>query len=220
MRYPELPKPWVEVESALPEAEQTALESVAGSRIACDDLTDDDVVRDDHQTFPRSLRAKWAMSHRWVRLRNEETKDEVILRLQFKGADMREVYVSSVVYPFQNGAETTGMQLRALPVAAISAAYTAREIGGAVNLNRVLVLGEAIKDDPLKPLPQGRVTNQAFLAQVGRQYDALEEQHEGEDIGSLMADLNGVASSTAKKWLTAARKALFLMPVASGRKRG
>lgn len=219
MKYPELPEPWVEIESALPVEEQTVLESVVGSRIAYDDLTDDDVVRDSHQIFPKSLRAKWAMAHRWVRLRNEKTGDEVILRLQFTGGDMREVYVSAVISPFQHGSETTGQQLRDLPVSAISAAYTAREIGGAINMNRVLVLGAAINEDPLKPLPAGRVTDQSFLARVGRQYDALEERAEEENSVIAMARLNEVAVPTVKKWLASARKAMFLMPVASGRKK-
>ena len=216
-----LPAPWEEIEDHLPVEQQNALEAVVGSRIAYDDLTDDDLERDGAVRCPKTLRAKWAMTHRWVRLRNADTGDEMVVRLQFKGNEMREVYVSAVISPFQNGTETTGQQLRSLPVAAISAAYTAREIGNAVALNRTLVLGEAIREDPLKPLPKGgRVTDQSFLSKVGRQYDALEERHKGEDIGALMAELNEVAFSTARKWLTAARKSLFLMPVASGRKRG
>ncbi|KAB7790567.1 hypothetical protein [Bifidobacterium leontopitheci] len=221
MRYQDfLPAPWEELENGLPTDEQAALERVVGSRIAYEDLTDDDVARDGAQSFPRSLRARWAMGHRWVRLRNRDTGDEFVLRLQFKGDGTREAYVSAVISPFQNGRETTGAQLRALPVSAIGAAYTKREIGNAVALNRALVLGNAIDEDPLKPLPNGRVTDQAFLAKVGRQYDAMEERHAGEDVGAMMAELNGVAPSTARKWLTAARKALFLMPVAAGRKRG
>lgn len=215
-----LPKPWVEVKPGLTDEQQAALEAVAGTNLTEDDLEADDVTQDAWQS-PKTLRAIWVKRHKWVRLCNGDTGDIFDLRIQYVGDITQTAYVSAVISPFWNGAETTGQLLRSLPVAAISTAYTARALGDVAERNRRVILGAAINDDPLKPLPKGgRVTDQSFLAKVGRQYDALEEQHKGEDIGALMAELNGVASSTAKKWLTAARKAMFLMPVASGRKRG
>lgn len=219
MRYPELPEPWEEV-AKLPPEENSVLESVIGCRLTYADMTDDDVNHlDGGGTTPKSLRSFYVMGHQWVRLRNRDTGDEMVVRLQFGVRGQHEATVSAVIAPFQDGRDVTGSQLRSLPVSAIAAAYTSREMGGIVNLNRALVLGESAKDDPLAPLGPGRVTDQSFLARVGRQYDALEEQHEGEDIGAMMSELNNVAASTVRKWLTAARKAMFLMPVASGRKR-
>lgn len=219
MRQPELPAPWEEIDGHLPSEQQEALESVVGCGLTYGDLTDIDVTREGNVATAKSLRASYVLGHRWVRLHNADTGDEMVIRLQRRGPGSYEVYVSAVISPFQHGSETTGQQLRDLPVSAISAAYTAREIGGAINMNRALVLGAAINEDPLQPLPAGRVTDQSFLARVGRQYDALEELHSGSDIGAMMADINGVGQSTAKKWLTSARKAMFLMPVASGRKK-
>lgn len=221
MRYPELPEPWEEVGTLMPE-QQNALEAIVGCQLTYDDVNDDaDVNRtEEGGVTPKSLRAYYVMGHKWVRLRNRDTEEDVILRLQTREPRAREIYVSAVISPFQNGAETTGIQLRALPIAAIAAAYTAREIGGTVNLNRTLVLGDAINDDPLKPLPQGRVTDQTFLARVGRQYDALVNDVSIDDPVRHMAELNKTSLPTVKKWLSAARKQLFLMPVAAGRKRG
>lgn len=220
MSYLELPKPWEEVE-ILPSEQQQALEAVVGCGLSLDDMTDGDMAGDSQLREPRSLRAKWALNHRWVRLRNKDTGDEMVIRLQLKGSDAREVYVSAVISPFHNGEETTGSQLRALPVSAISAAYTAQEMGATILLNRTLMLGGGRSDwKPTDPLPRGRVTDQSFLARVGEQYDAFAGQYPDDDPVNHMMEVNGAALSTVKKWLTAARKAMMLMPVAAGRKRG
>lgn len=216
MSYPELPEPW-EVAEYLDQMDADALESVVGSGLSDADMTTDDVT---DEQFPKSLRGYWVKGHKWVRLYNRETGDDMIVRLQYRGPVASEAYVSAVISPFQDGSETTGAQLRALPVSAISAAWTAHEMKGTINLNRTLALGAAYKSDPMERLPRGRVTDQAFLAKVGRQYDAIAERHPGDDPVQRMMAINGVALSTVQKWLTAARKSMMLMPVAAGRKRG
>jgi hypothetical protein len=87
-------------------------------------------------------------------------------------------------------------------------------------MNQLFALGEGIKEDHTKALKPGRVTDNSFLAHVGIQYETLSEKYPKSDTVELMAQVNNVAYSTVKKWLSEARKRLFLMPVASGRRRG
>ena len=217
MRKPELPEPWEEVQDHLPADEQKKLEAVVGCKLGYEDMTDDDVNRDGEGTYPRSRRAYYVMGHRWIRLRNKETGEEYILRLQSKMPDNREVYVSAVIAPFHNGNEITGSTMRRLPVAAIAAVYSAREIQGTININRVFALGEQLKTfKPLEPLEPGRLADDSFLAKVGLQYEALHEAKPHENTAKAMSELNSTPLSSVQSWLTAARKRGFLAPVPRG----
>ena len=220
MEYPELPEPWEEVSDHLPTDEQHELESVVGCKLTYEDMTDDDVIRDGEGTFPRSRRSYYVMGHRWVRLRNAETGEEYVLRLQSKMPESKEVYVSSVIVPFQEGRELSGSTMRRLPLASISAVYSTREIQGTININRTFALGSDIKTfDPLKPLAPGKLADYGFLARVGLQYDAINEASPGIDVTKRMADINKTTPSNVRRWLSASRKKGLLAPVATGRRR-
>lgn len=217
MRYPELPEPWEEVQDHLPIDDQNALEAVVGCKLTYDDMTDDDVSRDGEGTYPRSRRSYYVMGHRWIRIRNTETGDEYVIRLQSKMPDSKELYVSAVIAPFQNGSEITGSTMRRLPVAAIAAVYSAREIQGTININRTFAMDEQIKTfDPLKPLEPGRLADDMFLAKVGLQYDALSEANPDENTAKVMSELDETPLSSVQAWLAAARKRGFLAPVPRG----
>ncbi|NMN02355.1 hypothetical protein [Bifidobacterium panos] len=220
MRYPELPEPWEEVSGHLPADEQDKLEAVVGCKLTYKDMTDDDVIRDGEATLPNSRRSYYVMGHRWVRLRNAETGEEYVLRLQSKMPESKEVYVSSVIVPFQEGRELSGSAMRRLPLAAIGVVYSTREIQGTININRALALGNASKTfDPLKPLEPCKLADYGFLARVGLQYEAIGEAFPDVDATEYMATLNETTPSNVRRWLSASRKKGLLAPVASGRRR-
>lgn len=218
MKKPEMPEPWEEIKPLLSPEEQVQLEELAGSGLTEKDLSDEDYANNDRRDGPQSLKARLVHMHKWLKLRNRETNDNIILRLQ--KTNSAEWHVSSVIVPFEHDRQVSGTLLRSIPTAAIAAAYTAQEIGGTINMNRAIALGEAIKEDPTKPLPKGRVTDSGFLARIGRQYEALSERQPDADVVQLMAEINGTSLPNVKKWLAAARKNMLLMPVASGRRRG
>ncbi|OXN00850.1 hypothetical protein [Bifidobacterium vansinderenii] len=198
--------------------EDSLLEQTAGCRLTYADMTDADVMRDSMMTLPKSARSYYVMGHRWVRIKNMENDVEVMLRLQSRMPESKEIYISAIVVPFQQGREMNGADLRDVPVGAIAAAYTRRELQGTINVNRTFALGDDIKRDPMEKLPKPSGSDR-FLALVGRQYDALEESHPGESIARLLAEHNGTKLPNAQRWIATARKRGFLTPVARGQRK-
>lgn len=213
MKGLQLPEPWDHVEFIQDQAKLDQLELVAGPGITYDDLTDDDVQVEGVGRFPKSLRSRWVMGHKWAHLKNVDTDDEAFIRLQRGELDEKYLYASAVVFPFRPGHEVTGAEVRRIPVAAITAAYARRELVGQARLTITLLLGDEVKRDPLEPLGQGSAS-QEFSAKVARQYMELEKQHPGGNITELMASLNDRPLSTVQQWITRARR-LGLVPPAS-----
>ena len=198
--------------------EDNVLEQTIGCSLTYEDMTDADVTRETHITFPKSGRSYYVMGHRWIRIRNMENDMEVMLRLQSRMPKSREIYVSAIAVPFQQGREMNGADLRDIPVAAIAAAYSRRELQDTINVNRMFALGEDMGKNPMEKLPKPSGSDR-FLALVGRQYDALQEGHPSENIAKLLAERNDTKLPNAQRWIATARKRGFLAPVARGQRR-
>lgn len=234
----ELPFPWEEIsgaatedmadtlarigatpapESQQPISQDAILEQLAGCPLTYGDMTDADVIRDNMMTTPRSVRSYYVMGHRWVRVRNMETDLEVLLRLQSRMPESREIYISSIIVPFDQGHEISGNDLRDIPVAAIATAYSRHEVQNIIALNRAFALGTSEQTDPMSPLPKASGSDR-FLALVGRQYDAIEQANPGRNIAKLLAEHNNTKLPNAQRWIAAARKRGFLAPAAKGQR--
>lgn len=212
-----LPDPWRERRTLEP-AEADTLESVIGSRLTFEDLGEHDTIRLSPNGYvPASERAMRVMGHKWIELENVDTDATVIVRLQH---DMEQrVSVSSVVFPFEDGQDITGASLRALPIAALNAAFTRHEQRGKANIKILLALGDAIKEDPLTPLPAASARD-SFTARVARQFMALEERDPTVNVATAMAEHNSAAKSSVQRWIARARKQGFLPPADPKRSHG
>lgn len=234
----ELPFPWKEIAAAATEDETSLikkmgikvneetstsisrdaiLEQLAGCSLTYEDMTESDISKDNMMPLPRSVRSYYVMGHRWVRIRNMETDLEVELRLQSRMPESREVYIAAIIIPFDQGRELNGNDLRDIPVAAIAAAYSRHEVQKIILINRAFVLGTSAPSNPMDKLPKASGSDR-FLALVGRQYDALEESHPGQNIARLLADHNGTKLPNAQRWIATARKRGFLAPVSRGQR--
>lgn len=204
-----LPDPWRLVET-LPPAEQDVLEASVGSKLTYDDLTPDDIDSRDQMKLPKSRRSMYVMGHRWVRLQNVDTDGEVILRLQSSPERDGSIRVSSVIYPFEPARDLKGADLRALPIAALNAAFSKREQEGTARMHILLALGEETTD-ALDSLPRASASDR-FSALVARQFLAIESAGESRNVAKAMAELNDVPLSTVQRWIARARKQAFLPP--------
>lgn len=207
-----LPEPWVEV-GLVAQAERDDLERSIGAGVPVEDLVPGlDIDTKDGFSFPLTQRARWAVGHKWVTLRNKETGEEVVLRLQRDGHGT--IAVTSVAVPFSRGQAVTGAVLRSVPLAAIGVAYTAAERQASMELRRWAAL-EGDVPDPLDPLPESADKSIRFLSLVARQFMALEP--EGGSTIARMAELNGRPYSTVGRWVSQARKEGLLLPSTQGR---
>lgn len=211
MKGLQLPEPWDHVEFIQDQAKLDQLEVIAGPGILYDDLTADDVNQEGVGRFPKSLRSWWVMGHKWVKLRNVDTDDEVLIRLQHDASGEKYYYASAVLFPFRPSHEVSGAEVRRIPLAAIVAAYARRELIGQAQLNITLTLGDEVKQDPLLPLGQGSAS-QEFSAKVARQFMALEANAPDGNVAQRMAELNDRPLSTVQQWITRARRRNLLPP--------
>lgn len=207
---PKLPAPWVHI-GTLDRKQFDALEQAAGANMQIEDLTPAE-----QQGVERSMRSIQVLGRRWVSIQNTTNEAIVYLRLQTAEApELPLVRVSAVVVPFQPAKDLTGADLRSIPVQALTAAYSAHEAEGDANLRRTFQLMDAIKEDPLAPLPQATASD-SFSARAARQYVAFEEQKL--NPVDEMAKKNGVAKVSVQRWLTRARKRGFLPPAVQGKR--
>lgn len=215
-----LPEPWEDMGRVDPE-EFDALESTVGSRLTLDDLTEDDTQRRDDSGLgePRSRKSWIVMGRRWVKVRNKESGLEVLLRLQtFDGST---ITISSMALPFRaEETELTGADLRSVPVAALAAAYSYDEQAGRANLATFLELVQHYTEgtEPLDPLPPAE-NSPKFAALVARQFLTIEDADPKVYVAQKMADLNEKPLPTVQRWITQARRAGFLPPARTGRRR-
>lgn len=193
------------------------LEQLAGCPLTYADMTESDISTDGMLTQPRSIRSYYVMGHRWVRIQNMETDIEVELRLQSRMPESREIYISSIVIPFDQGREFSGNDLRDIPVAAIAAAYSRHEVQSTILINRTFALGDSAGNDPMDKLPKASGSD-LFLALVGNQYDAFEHNNPDKNIAKLMAEHNETSLPNVQRWIATARKRGFLAPVVRGQR--
>lgn len=214
----ELPDPWEHVATLSPN-EQGLLESIAGSKLTFDDLSEHDVNQSDIGKHPSSRKSWFVMGHRWNRIRNSETGEEIIVRLQT--FDGRTSEISSVIFPLDMvDTQVTGARLRGFPVAAISAAYSYDEAKGLANIRTFFeVVGEGEKSEPLDKLPRAD-SSELFAALVARQYRQLEKETPDVNVAKAMAKLNEKPLPTVQRWIALARKKGYLAPAPQGRRNG
>lgn len=200
-----LPDPWLDL-GVLPEDEQKQLERTYGSKLTVDDLSDEDVTRDDAGgIYPRSKRAMLVMGAQWRRVRNVDTDLEVLIRLQVDEPESRIQRASAAVFPFQVDRDLMAGDLRSVPLPAIAAAFSEAQQRSVANIMIALAVGpEANAIDPLAKLPKASA-NDHFAGLVALQYWALHDEGEVA-IPKRMAKINGTGVSTVQRWLTRARK--------------
>ncbi|MET4637708.1 hypothetical protein [Mycetocola sp. 2940] len=160
---------------------------------------------------------------RWRYIEHTATHTRVMIRLQRQlFAAPEEVRITGVIYlPWRPGDPITSQLLRELPTARIEAAINKRLFamkrtetitGGKI----VLPSGRKISERGLlKPLGDPK-KDPDFYALVALQHGRLTQQRDA-NPSATMAQLNGVALSTAQGWVTKARERGLLPPGRRGR---
>lgn len=160
---------------------------------------------------------------RWRYIEHNATHTRVMIRLQRQTfAVPEEVRITGVIYlPWRAGDPITSQLLRELPTARIEAAINKRLFamkrtetitGGKI----VLPSGHKISErDLLKPLGDPKKVPD-FYELVALQHGRLTQQGDA-NPSATMAEVNGVALSTAQGWVTKARERGLLPPGRRGR---
>lgn len=160
---------------------------------------------------------------RWRYLEHTATGTRVMIRLQRQlFAAPEEVRITGVIYlPWRPGDPITSQLLRELPTARIEAAINKRLFamkraatisGGRI----VLPSGRKVAErNLLKPLGDPK-KERDFYELVALQHGRLTQQGDN-NPSATMAQINGVALSTAQGWITKARDRGLLPPGRRGR---
>lgn len=160
---------------------------------------------------------------RWRYIEHEVTATRVLIRLQRQlYAVPEEIRITGVTYlPWRPGDPITSQLLRELPTARIEAAINKRLFamrrantvtGGKVELPSGRKISER---DLLKPLGDPKRTPD-FYELVALQHGRLAGQGDS-NPSATMAEISGVALSTAQGWVTRARARGLLPPGRRGR---
>lgn len=160
---------------------------------------------------------------RWRYIEHEATATRVMIRLQRQlYASPEEVRITGVVYlPWRPGDPITSHLLRELPTAKIEAAinkrlFAMKRVATVTGNKIVLPSGRKISDrDLLKPLGNPKQVLD-FYELVALQHGKLSGQGD-ENPSATMAEINGVALSTAQGWVAKARSRGLLPPGRRGR---
>ncbi|TAM70734.1 MAG: hypothetical protein EPN48_05145 [Microbacteriaceae bacterium] len=160
---------------------------------------------------------------RWRYIEHEATATRVLIRLQRQlHAVPEEIRITGVTYmPWRPGDPITSQLLRELPTARIEAAINKRLFamrrtntvtGGKIELPSGRKVSER---DLLRPLGDPKRTPD-FYEIVALQHGRLAEQGDP-NPSATMAEISGVALSTAQGWVTRARTRGLLPPGRRGR---
>ncbi len=160
---------------------------------------------------------------RWRYIEHEGTATRVMIRLQRQlYATPEEVRITGVIYlPWRPGDPITSHLLRELPTAKIEAAinkrlFAMKRVATVTGNKIVLPSGRKISDrDLLKPLGNPKQVPD-FYELVALQHGKLSGQGD-QNPSATMADINGVALSTAQGWVAKARSRGLLPPGRRGR---
>lgn len=164
-----------------------------------------------------------AADGRWRYIEHEDTATRVMIRLQRQlYATPEEVRITGVIYlPWRPGDPITSHLLRELPTAKIEAAinkrlFAMKRVATVTGNKIVLPSGRKVSDrDLLKPLGNPKQVSD-FYELVALQHGKLSGQGD-ENPSATMADINGVALSTAQGWVAKARSRGLLPPGRRGR---
>ncbi|MFF2275581.1 hypothetical protein [Agromyces sp. NPDC058126] len=160
---------------------------------------------------------------RWRWIEHIPTHTRVMIRLQRQTFALpEEVRITGVIYlPWRGGQPITSQLLRELPTARIEAAINQRlfamkrtetRSGGKI----VLPSGHKISErDLLNPIGDPKKTPD-FYELVALQHGQLSRKDD-KNPSATMAEINGVALSTAQGWITKARERGLLPPGRRGR---
>lgn len=163
---------------------------------------------------------------RWFLIQHTETGTRVLLRLQRQVRvyenRMGEVRITGIVHlPFWAGDPVTSQQLRELPTAKIEAAINKRLFAvtgasGFIDGKVTLPSGRTLRSrDLLKPLGDPKRIPD-FYELVALQHTRLAEDGDPNPTAT-MAEISGVALSTAQGWVAKARTRGLLPPGRRGR---
>lgn len=183
----------------------------------------DQIIAPEARDAELASEANSTLDGRWCYIEHEATHTRVMLRLQRQlYAVPEEVRITGVIYiPWRPGDPITSHLLRELPTARIEAAINKRLFamkrtdtitGGRITLPS----GRRIADrDLLTPLGDPKKTAD-FYELAALQHGHLAQQGD-RNPSATMAQLNGVALSTAQGWVTKARERGLLPPGRRGR---
>jgi hypothetical protein len=184
---------------------------------------DDSITTDEQRESQVRSEHNETIDGRWRYIEHSATHTRVFIRLQRQTfASPEEVRITGVVYlPWRPGDPITSQLLRELPTARIEAAInkrlfaitrTSTVIGGKV----VLPSGRKVRErDLLKPLGDPKRTPD-FYELVALQHGKLVKQGDV-NPSATMAQISGVALSTAQGWVAKARARGLLPPGRRGR---
>lgn len=160
---------------------------------------------------------------RWRYIEHAATATRVFLRLQRQTfAVPEEVRITGVIYlPWRPGDPITSQLLRELPTARIEAAinqrlFAMKRVEAITGGKIVLPSGRKVSErDLLKPLGEPKKV-QDFYVLVSLQHGRLTQKGD-KNPSATMAQISGVALSTAQGWITKARDRGLLPPGRRGR---
>lgn len=160
---------------------------------------------------------------RWRYIEHEATATRVMIRLQRQlYATQEEVRITGVIYlPWRPGDPITSHLLRELPTAKIEAAinnrlFAMKRVTRVTGNKIILPSGRKISDrELLKPLGNPKRVPD-FYELVALQHGKFSGQGD-ENPSATMAQVNGVALSTAQGWVAKARSRGLLPPGRRGR---
>ena len=181
---------------------------------------DNQTFTDEEHVAPPDVEQNETVDGRWRYIEHARTKTRVYLRLQRQVAVPEEIRISGVVYlPWRPGDPITSQLLRELPTARIEAAINKRLFvvertitGGKIELPSGRKVAER---DLLKPLSDPKQTPD-FYELVALQHGRLTASGDA-NPSATMAELSGVALSTAQGWVAKARTRGLLPPGRRGR---
>jgi len=183
----------------------------------------DQVITKDQNEAQLDSEQNETIDGRWRHIEHKATGTRVLIRLQRQlYAVPDEVRITGVIYlPWRPGDPITSQLLRELPTARIEASINKRLFamkrvstitGGKIELPSGRKVSEC---DLLQPLSDPKQTPD-FYEVVALQHGRLAGQGDP-NPSATMADINGVALSTAQGWITKARTRGLLPPGRRGR---
>ncbi|WP_407342213.1 hypothetical protein [Pengzhenrongella phosphoraccumulans] len=182
---------------------------------------DDQTVTGEEQQALLESEQNETVDGRWRYIEHTKTATRVYLRLQRQTSSVpEEIRITGVVYlPWRHGEPITSQLLRELPTARIEAAINKRLFvvertitGGKIELPSGRKVAER---DLLKPLSDPKQTPD-FYELVALQHGRLTASGDA-NPSATMAELSGVALSTAQGWVAKARTRGLLPPGRRGR---
>lgn len=190
-----------------------------------DDASDeiDRVLGYDDQANDADSEQNETVDGRWRYIEHEATATRVMIRLQRQPyATPEEVRITGVIYlPWRPGDPITSHLLREIPTAKIEAAinkrlFAMKRVATVTGNKIVLPSGRKVSDrELLKPLGNPKQVPD-FYELVALQHGKLSGQGD-ENPSATMAEINGVALSTAQGWVAKARGRGLLPPGRRGR---